>query len=940
MRCQFKANSQTIRLALLSLLISTVVTVSLSVGPRAVVGLATSDVADREIAVAGDVRGGVSNTHLSDDTYQSIREILSTSGKPSQRTSFLEHKWVIDVTGGDSVTFLVEAHHTANSEGDHFTFSYSTDDVTFSPMLTITRTSDDDTLESFALPNTLSGSLYIRVRDSDQSPGHRNRDTVFIDQMLVVSQSGSSSNQAPSVDAGPDQVIRLPTDAVDLLGTVSDDGLPDPPGALSTVWAQVGGAGTVTFSDDGSLLTAVQFSSPGIYVLRLTAGDGELSAWDELTVAVLSDQAGVVGNVANSDIPVDGTATGDIGDTHASDDVSQAITEREHKKLTFLEHKWAIDVPPGGNATFFVEAHHTPNDEGDDFVFAYSLEDIEYTDMVTVTRTSDDDGYQSYVLGEVSGQTVYVRVVDADRSRGHNSKDTIFVDAMVIVCECAPPANQAPTVDAGFDQTVEAPNDTVLLDGTVTDDGLPNPPAAVTVLWAKVSGPGGVTFGDASQVDTTAQFAGDGIYVLRLTADDSEQSSYDETMVTVNPAGGGAPIDAGLNEPFQLPDPVTGVTHNILDYGATPGQDHDDDALAVQAAIDSARPGDEVFLPNGTYHVKTIMRFKTGVSIRGESREGSVIAARLSSGTEVFKASPGVNNFAVSDFSLTSGGGGNSVGYPIQVGGASPSALNAWRISFTRLAIDAFERYAITARNGKHILIRDCELSGATNTGGGGYGYGVMIGYPESSNNWIDSCNVGPPMRHAVVIQYGAHHNLVENSTGTDCVKDTFDLHGEGEYSNEFRFNTAIRSLRAGFGVGNTGSTHDASGPNNWIHHNETFGCLHAAEVIQGSHNQLIEDNYFHDASGDYPFGVRIYNGAGDNITVRGNDIINCRIGLAAEGSRFLVVEENRINNNSKYGILTDGATTDYTIVGNDLRFNGTAKSLGSADGIYDGNLE
>ena len=63
-----------------------------------------------------------------------------------------------------------------------------------------------------------------------------------------------------------------------------------------------------------------------------------------------------------------------------------------------------------------------------------------------------------------------------------------------------PPANTVPVVDAGADQVVTLPA-AASLDGTVTDDGLPNPPGAVTVTWSKASGPGTVTFAEAGAVD-------------------------------------------------------------------------------------------------------------------------------------------------------------------------------------------------------------------------------------------------------------------------------------------------------------------------------------------------------------------------------------------------------------------------------------------------------
>ena len=93
------------------------------------------------------------------------------------------------------------------------------------------------------------------------------------------------------------------------------------------------------------------------------------------------------------------------------------------------------------------------------------------------------------------------------------------------------PFNYAPEVDAGPNRSIVSPINSISLDGTVTDDGLPNPPAAVTTTWTKQSGPGTVTFGNANAVDTTATFSATGTYVLRLTADDDELTAYDELTI-------------------------------------------------------------------------------------------------------------------------------------------------------------------------------------------------------------------------------------------------------------------------------------------------------------------------------------------------------------------------------------------------------------------------
>jgi len=99
-----------------------------------------------------------------------------------------------------------------------------------------------------------------------------------------------SQQQAPIVDAGPDQSIVLPADAI-LDGTVSDDGLPDPPGALTLSWSRVSGPGVVTFSDPSVPDPTASFSLPGSYLLELRASDGERIGADQLRITVASSSS-------------------------------------------------------------------------------------------------------------------------------------------------------------------------------------------------------------------------------------------------------------------------------------------------------------------------------------------------------------------------------------------------------------------------------------------------------------------------------------------------------------------------------------------------------------------------------------------------------------------------------------------------------------------------
>ena len=100
----------------------------------------------------------------------------------------------------------------------------------------------------------------------------------------------------------------------------------------------------------------------------------------------------------------------------------------------------------------------------------------------------------------------------------------------------APPDNTAPIANAGANQgvTAAAPH-TFTLGGGATDDGLPDPPAALSSLWTLVSGPGGATatFVDDTDPGTDVELSDYGEYVLRLTVDDGELTDSDDVTITL-----------------------------------------------------------------------------------------------------------------------------------------------------------------------------------------------------------------------------------------------------------------------------------------------------------------------------------------------------------------------------------------------------------------------
>ena len=104
-----------------------------------------------------------------------------------------------------------------------------------------------------------------------------------------VLDSGNSPNFVPKVEAGPERTVVLggrtyPTPKV------LDDGKPS--GRLLVRWEKASGPGKATFASVAKADTSATFDRPGVYLLRLTADDGEERAADTVRVHVVPAPTG------------------------------------------------------------------------------------------------------------------------------------------------------------------------------------------------------------------------------------------------------------------------------------------------------------------------------------------------------------------------------------------------------------------------------------------------------------------------------------------------------------------------------------------------------------------------------------------------------------------------------------------------------------------------
>jgi gluconolactonase len=96
-------------------------------------------------------------------------------------------------------------------------------------------------------------------------------------------QGVPETNEPPVVDAGTDQLIDSRTFELQLGGSATDDGIPEP---LSLSWVVKTSPSDPVFDDPTALNPVVTFDTVGEYVFELVAFDGVRAGRDELTVTV------------------------------------------------------------------------------------------------------------------------------------------------------------------------------------------------------------------------------------------------------------------------------------------------------------------------------------------------------------------------------------------------------------------------------------------------------------------------------------------------------------------------------------------------------------------------------------------------------------------------------------------------------------------------------
>lgn len=327
---------------------------------------------------------------------------------------------------------------------------------------------------------------------------------------ITVNGGPLPPNQAPVANAGPDRAVTLPTSNTTLTGSATDaDG-----SIAGFQWVQIAG-NAVTIASPTNALTVVNgFTIAGTYQFELTVTDN-IGATDKDTVVVVVSAA--------NQLPV------------ANAGIDQTITLP------------VTTVTLTGTAT-----------DPDGTIASQQWTRITNTTGTVVSPTQLQTGVNN--LTTAGTYDFELRVTD---NAGGIDRDTVRVTVNPAI-----PTNQPPVANAGNDQVITLPVNSVTVTGSGTDsDG-----TIAGYQWTKLAGgPTNYNIVSPTQAQTVINALEQGTYQFELRVTDNLGAiDRDTVVITVNAPGNIPPVaNAGPDQTITLPTNSVTVTGSGTDSDGT-----------------------------------------------------------------------------------------------------------------------------------------------------------------------------------------------------------------------------------------------------------------------------------------------------------------------------------------------------------------------------------
>lgn len=325
---------------------------------------------------------------------------------------------------------------------------------------------------STTVTGLVAGIYIFRLRVTDIA-GLFNTDDI---QVTV-----NTGNTTPVANAGPNQVITLPTSTVNVTGAGSSDDQ----GITGYLWTFVSGPAGSAIASPTSSATAINNLVQGVYQFRLRVTDAAgLTNTDEVQITV---------NTAANQSP-----EADAG---------------ENQSITLPTSSVTLD----GSGS-----------DDDVAVTSYLWTKVSGTGGTIASPTN----VSTSITGLTAGTYVYrLRVTDV---AGLFSTDDITIVVFAI-------ANNSPVAVAGNPQTITLPTSSVSVSGSGSSDDN----GIVSYSWVRVSGPGTSTIVSPTSSSTNITTLQEGTYTFRLTVTDGGGlTDTDDIVITVRAQGGRPSSDA------------------------------------------------------------------------------------------------------------------------------------------------------------------------------------------------------------------------------------------------------------------------------------------------------------------------------------------------------------------------------------------------------------
>jgi len=419
---------------------------------------------------------------------------------------------------------------------------------------------------------------------------------------VILIKNGLIINQPPKADAGKDQSIVLPINSVKLTGSSTDTD-----GEISYFqWTKISGPSNYNITDTKSPITDVTGLTEGVYLFELKVTDNNgATATDTLTITV-NPQKNISPN-ANAGprqtimLPVNSIIlTGSATDSNGQitkylwekisgpsgfniENPNSAVTNvtgltkgTYQFQLTVTDDKGAIasstvqivvnpplNIPPtanaGSNETITLPTNTVSlfgnGTDADGMISSYSWTKIFGPSSGTINNANSD----SATINNLS-EGVYRFELKVTDDQGAVGKDTVQVTV-----NAAP--NVRPTVNAGANQSITLPTNTVTLSGSGSDSDR----TITSFQWTKISGPSGGTINNANSASFIVNNLSEGVYQFELTVtDDRGATGKDTVQITVNKAPNISPTaHAGEDKVITLPTDSVSLSGNGTDADGT-----------------------------------------------------------------------------------------------------------------------------------------------------------------------------------------------------------------------------------------------------------------------------------------------------------------------------------------------------------------------------------